>query len=156
MAKTLQIGSKVFEYPETGDKPGWGEEATAWAEAVTESIGNVQGVNDILITSANLNNNQAVAANINNFVFNTAQVQGVSSEFLIIRTYDAGASVVTESGTIYGNYNGSEFFITVESVGDAGIVFSITNTGQIQYTSSNLTNHVSSVIRFRARTIDQP
>lgn len=156
MSKTLQIGSETFEYPENRENPGWGEEATGWAEAVTDAIANVQGPNDILTTSANLNNNQAVAANVNNFRFDTSEVQAISAEYLIIRVYDSGSSTVTESGEIIGNYNGSDFVISQDAVGDAGITFSITSVGQVQYISSNLTNHVSSVIRFKAKTIDQP
>jgi hypothetical protein len=156
MSKELQIGSDIFNYPDAGEAPGWGEDATAWAEAVTEALSEISGPNDIPLTSANLNNNQTSVSDVTNFKFNIAQVQSVNSDFFIIRTYDSGSTIITETGKIYGSYDGNEFFISVESTGDTGVSLSITNAGQIQYTSTNLSNHVSSIIRFKADTIDAP
>lgn len=156
MSKTVQIGSNVYTIPEEGDNPGWGEDLTAYLEGIADALANVQGPNDILITSAPLTNNQSTFANIAGLQFNTAQVQAIEVKYLIIRVYDAGVSTVTESGTITGNYDGSTFFASTQHVGDAGITFDITNTGQVQYKSSDLTSHVSSVIRFRGITIDEP
>ena len=156
MSKQLQIGSTIFNYPEQGDKAGWGEDATAWAEAVTDALGNVQGPNDILITSATLANNQTTAANIAGLTFNVAEVEAVEIDYYIRREFDGGASTVVETGKILGSYDGSDFFISTESTGETGTVISVLSTGQFQYTTTDLTNHTSSLIRFRARTIDTP
>jgi len=154
MSKTVTIGNEVIEFPEQGESAPWGEPVTQFAEAVEDVLADVQGSNDILLSQASLVNNQTTLANINGFIFNTGQVQAIFSEFLVTRTYDSGASVVTESGVIEGNFDGTTFFITVSSVGDAGMEFDITNGGQVQYKSSNLTNHKSSIIKFKAKTID--
>ena len=156
MSKTVQIGSNIYTIPEQGTNPPWGEDLTAYLEAIADALANVQGPNDILVTSANLANNQTSLANVAGLQFNTAQVQSVEINYLVIRTYDSGSSVVTESGKILGNYDGAVFSIATQHVGDAGITFDITNTGQVQYKSTELTNHVSSVIRFAGRTIDEP
>ena len=156
MSKTLQIGSTTFEYPTEGEKPGWGEEATAWAEAVTDALQNVQGPNDILITSATLTNNQITLANIPGLVFNTGQVQSIEVDYLIERIFDSGSTTIAESGKILGNYNGTDFDISQETTGDAGVAISINNSGQFQYTSDDKANHISTTIRFKASTIDQP
>lgn len=156
MPKILQIGNEIIEYPAPEDRAGWGEEATRFAELVTEALLTVQGPNDLLTQSATLANNQIASANIPGFVFNTGQVQAINAEFLVIRVFDVGATTVVESGQINGSYNGTEFKITIESDGDTGVRFSITNGGQIQYTSDDKPNHISSVIRFKAKTIDQP
>ena len=156
MPKQLQIGSTIFDYPEQGDKAGWGEEATAWAEAVTDALANVQGPNDILITSATLANNQTTSADIPGLLFNVAQVEAVEIDYFIRRVFDNNASTVTETGKILGSYDGSEFSISTETTGDTGVTITVLNTGQFQYTSTDLTDHVSTVIRFRAKTIDTP
>jgi len=156
MPRQVQIGNTIYTIPEENDNPGWGEDLTEYLTAIADALESVQGANDILLTSATLANNQTVAANIPELVFNTSQVQGIEVDFLIERTFDAGASIVTESGKVIGSYNGVDFKITTESEGDAGIALSITPGGQFQYTSTDLTNHVTSVIRFRGRTIDQP
>lgn len=156
MSKQLQIGSTIYNYPEQGDKAGWGEDATAWATAITDALGNVQGPNDILITSATLANNQTTAANIPGLSFNIGQVEAVEIIYEIRRTYNLGANTDVEFGKIQAVYDGSEFFMSSDATGNAGVVISVLNTGQFQYTSSNLTDHQSSVIRFSAQTIDTP
>lgn len=156
MAKNRQIGSNPVIVPEAGDNPGWGEDTTNLLDKIIDALAEVQGPNDILTTSANLANNQTVAASVPGLVFNTGQVQSVIANFLVIRVYDSGATTVTESGTISGNYDGSTFFISVESTGDVGILFDITNSGQVTYTTDDKPNHDSTTIRFNAKTIDQP
>lgn len=156
MAKQLQIGSTIFNYPEQGDNPGWGEDATAWAEAVTDALENVQGVNDILVTSATLANNQSSAANIPGLSFNVGQVESVEVDYFIKRIFDSGASTVAETGKVLGHFDGSDFIISSETTGETGTVISALASGQFQYTTSNLANHTSSIIRFRAKTIDTP
>lgn len=157
MSKQLQIGSDIFNYPEQGENPGWGEEATAWAEAVTDALQDVQGPNDLLLTSATLVNNQATPADISGLLFNVAQVEAVEVDFFITRTFDSGTSVTTERGKILGSYDGTTFSISTETDGgDTGVEITVTNAGQFQYTSSDLTNHTSSTIRFKASTIDTP
>jgi len=156
MSKTLKVGSDIFEYPEQGTNPGWGEEATSWAVAVTDALETVQGPNDILLTSATLANNITTLTNIPGFNFDTSNVQAITAEFFIIRVFDSGTSTVTQSGDMVGNYDGSTFYLAIKSIGDTGIEFEITNAGQVQYKSSNLANHTSTTIRFKAKTIDQP
>jgi len=156
MTKTLQIGSETFKYPVQGTNPAenWGEEASEWAEAVTDALATVQGPNDILTTEATLANNQAVAADISGLQFDTGDVRHVSIEFLIRREYDSGSTVDVESGNIIGNYDGTDFYISIDSVGDSGVEVTVDATGQFQYTSDDKSNHVSSSIKFKARTID--
>lgn len=154
--KTVTVGSKTFEIPIEGANPPWGEDLTAFFEAVADALTTVQGPNDVLITSASLSNNQTSFSNIPGLIFNTGQVQGVEIDYLLIRIYDSGASTVTEYGKILGNYNGTTFTISRQFSGDAGFQIDVLNTGQFQYKSSNLANHISTEIRYKAKTIDQP
>jgi apolipoprotein N-acyltransferase len=156
MSQTVTIGSNSFIIPNAGENPGWAEELTAYLVAIADALASVQGPHDILITSATLANNQTVPTNIPGLLFNTGEVQAIEIDYLVLRSYDSGSSTVSESGKILGNFDGTTFTIAVESVRDAGIDFSITNGGQVQYVSTNLSNHISSIIRFRGRTIDQP
>jgi hypothetical protein len=156
MSKQVQIGSDIYVIPDAGDNPGWGEDLTKYLEAIADALTEVQGPNDILVTSATLANNQLVAANIPGLLFNVSEVQGIEVDCFIIRTYDSGISVATERIKILGDYNGSAFSISQESSNDTGVVISVDNSGQFKYTSSDLPNHISSVIRFRAKTIDTP
>jgi len=155
MTKLLQVGNDIFEYPQQGTGEGHGEDATAWAEAVTESLANFLGPNDILLTTANLANNVTSEQVIPGLSFNTGQVQHINVEFLIVRTFNLGADTVVESGKVYGNYDGSDFRISIESTGDStGVEIDVNASGQFVYTSSDLVDHQSSVISFKAATID--
>jgi hypothetical protein len=155
MSRNLQIGNDIYPFPDEGENPSYGEDVTEWAQAVTDALENVQGPNDILLSSATLNNNQTTYEDVNGLVFNTGEVQAIEIDYFVVRTYDAGVTVIAESGKMIGNYNGSVFVISVENVGDAGVDFDITNAGQVQYISSDLANHVSSVMKYKAKTIDQ-
>lgn len=156
MSTTVTIGNKTFEIPDPGEKIGWAEDTTDYLIAIADALTTVQGPNDILQTTSALANNQSSPAIISGFSFSTANVVAIDSSFVVARTFDSGATTVTESGKIIGSYDGSVFTISVDSEGDSGISFDITNTGQITYTSSDLSNHVSSSITFTARTIDTP
>lgn len=156
MPKIVQIGSTSYIIPEEGDKAGWGEDTTSWMQGVTDALENVQGPNDILSTSATLTNNQSSATNIPGLLFNVAEVESVEIDYVIKRVYDSGSTTVVESGKILGNYDGTDFVISQETTGDAGVEITVTSSGQFQYTTSDLANHVSSVIRFKSTTIDTP
>lgn len=156
MSRNLQVGNRIFEYAIQGTTDGWGEDASAWAQAVTDALATVQGPNDILATSATLLNNQAALVAVAGLAFNTAEVLAIDIDYVITRTYDAGATVVTESGKIKGSFNGTDFKVSIDSEDDSGVRFDITSSGQVQYTSDDKSNHVSSTIRFKAKTIDKP
>lgn len=107
--------------------------------------------NDIPDTNFTAANNQTTPANVTGLAFANANIRGF--EALVAVTRIAGSNVY-EIFTIRGVQKASVWDIDVTSTGDeSGIVFSITNAGQIQYTSSNLASHVSSNIRFRAQAL---
>lgn len=154
MSKTVQVGSDTFQIPVEGENPPYGEELTAFFEAVATALATVQGPNDIPITTAVLANNVSSFTNIPGLLFSAASTELVDIQYLITRIYDSGVTTVAEAGTILGAYDGSDFYISREFVIDAGFEFHITSVGQMQYKSSNLANHVSTQIQFKAKTID--
>ena len=156
MSTTVQIGNKTYVIPDPGEKIGYAEEVTDYLVAIADALASVQGPNDILQSSASLANNQTTPAIISGLQFDASDVLSIEVSFIVSREYDLGASVVAESGNIIGSYDGSEFKISVDSDGDTGVNFDVTNTGQLTYTSSDLTDHVTSSITFKANTIDVP
>lgn len=156
MPKNVQIGSDIFEIPIEGESPPWGEEVTDCLVAIGDALTEVQNEADILPTSATLANNQPTPANIPGLVFNTGIVIAVEVDFFIKRIYDSGSTTVVERGKSLGYYDGSVFTIATETVGDSGVVISVTNGGQFQYTSDNKPNSIENTIVFRAKTILEP
>lgn len=105
---------------------------------------------DINEKSYTLSNSQVVPENITDFVFSNA----------VVRSFEAQVSIKIDADTdlyeeviISGIQKGSEWDIAIKSIGDAtGVMFNMTNAGQMQYTSPNFTGFVSGVIKFRALT----
>lgn len=106
---------------------------------------------DINETSFSLANNQASPANVTGLAFANAVVR--SFEALVSVERDADSDLF-EVFTLRGIQKGASWDMSVTANGDdSGIVFSITSSGQIQYISSDLTGHISSVAKFRAITL---
>lgn len=156
MPKTLTIGSQDFDVPIQGDNPDYGETLTDFFEAIADALESVQGPDDILLTTSNIANNQSSAASISGFLFSSTTVKSFIAEYYIERTTVTPAESKIENGVLTGHYNGSTWvFSNGPITGDAGIVFSITAGGQVQYTSDNMTgSSYSGSIKFKAKTIN--
>jgi len=110
------------------------------------SAGDVSG--DITQGTYSFSNSQVTPENITNFAFANASVR--SFKAVVSVTIDATADLF-EMFEINGIQKGSEWDFSVSSTGDnTGISFSITNAGQIQYTSSSYAGFVSGTMKFRA------
>lgn len=111
---------------------------------------NLKSVGDISETSFSITNNEPLQTNVVGLSFDNVLVRS----FQVILSVKIDATIdLSEVFELIGiNKNGS-FNMSVSSVGDdSGVVFSITSTGQIQYTSQNYTGFVSGTIKFRAIT----
>lgn len=105
---------------------------------------------DIAETSFAAANNQASPANVTGFAFANATVR--SFEALVSIQLDA-TSDAYEVRTLRGIQKAAQWDMSETSNGDdTGVVLSITNAGQIQYTSANSAGFVSLEIIFRAIT----
>ena len=99
----------------------------------------------------NAANNVSSPSNITGFVFSNG----------IVRSFDSVVSVTIlgSEGNKYAYYNlkgvqkGSNWVINSSYVGDVtGFTFSITNSGQVKYTSTDVFGYTSSYVSFRALT----
>ena len=113
-------------------------------------IAGITSPGDLDDTAFSLANNQTSPANVTGFAFANATVR--SFKALVSVSIDATTDFY-EVFEIKGIQKGSEWDFTISSQGDvSGITFSITNAGQVQYTSTNNAGFTSGVIRFRALT----
>jgi hypothetical protein len=153
----LIVNSTTYNYPVTGDNPTWGDDATAWAQAVTAVLTSLNGPGDVLTTSAIVANNQSSVTNVVGLVFDPTVVRGVIIEYNVYRvTTGIGATEAVETGTIHAGYKSlaASWEFSQAGMGGAGIVFSILSTGQFQYTTTNFSgSSYSGVIKFRARAL---
>jgi hypothetical protein len=109
----------------------------------------IASTGDINQTSFSSANNQASPANVTGFAFANASVRSFKAQ--VSATIDATADLF-EVFELLGVQRGADWALSVASTGDdSGIVFSITNAGQVQYTSTNVSGFSSGVIKFRAQ-----
>lgn len=162
MAVDLTVNNTTHAFPEPGDSPGWGDAVTGWAEDVTVVLDTLLGSNDIALTSANLLNNQASAINVAGLSFNTGAVRAATVVYSIYRISSTNPSGKAESGEIrlvYDNAasSGNKWSLTQGNiVGNAGVIFTITDAGQVQYTSTDIgSTSYSGAMKFRAATLPQ-
>jgi len=140
----LNIGGQSYNYPDPGREPGWGEDATAWAEAVTEAIGSSFAAGDIR-GSVDLPP-AATATNVESMLINS--VDSVAGEVL----YYVSGPTQFQTGKLTLTRTSSNWRLTREYVGDSiPLILTVTSSGQIQYTlggSDTLT------IKFRFSTVE--
>ena len=156
----LTVNNNVYAYPSPGDEPGWGEPATDWASEVTLVLGTLLNSNDIPNSTSNIANNITSSSNVNSLLFNAAVVRSAVIEYNIyIKTSSAEFA---EVGTLYlifknGGPTGNKWSIGRISFGDdCGVNFTMTDAGQVQYTSGNVTGTgYTGLINFNAKVILQ-
>lgn len=115
------------------------------------SIPAVGSAGDIQETSFSAANNQASAANVTGLAFANG----------VVRSFSAFVAVVIDATTdsyeyfnLEGIQKGASWDMSIVSRGDdSGVQFSITNAGQIQYTSISSAGFVSNTMKFRALTL---
>jgi len=101
---------------------------------------------DIKRTSFTALDNQALSLPITGLAFNNAVTRGFEAQITIVR-----ASTYAEY-TLKGIQKGASWEMSQEYVGDfTGVSFSITNSGQIEYTTTATGNSAS--LLFRAQTV---
>ena len=106
------------------------------------------GITELQVALAN---NQASGVAIPGFAFANADVRAF--EALVSVAIDATGNLYALF-TLRGIQDDSTWTLDSDAIGDAsGIVFSITASGQVQYTSTNVSGFVSNTCRIRAITL---
>jgi hypothetical protein len=133
LATELVVSGTTYEYPTNREAPGWGEEATAWAVAVTAVLQNITGTGDILQTSASISDSQTTFANISGFNFDPNTVRGAIIEYSIYRSSSAGEAAEAGQMMIVYKDDAATWDIAQYYAGNSGVEFQITSAGQVQY-----------------------
>lgn len=137
MSITVSVKNQTFTIPESGNRQ-WGEETTGWISAISLAVSDLTVTGDIKLISVSVANNQAATANVENLRFENSQTRHAIVEYGVYRI--TSGSEVSQAGQLFLTYKSSAATWEIEdhTVGDAGMVFTITTAGQIQYTSTNM------------------
>jgi hypothetical protein len=160
LPKQLTVNNVPYQYPEAGDPPGWGEEATGWAEEVTDVLNSLQGPNDINETVASIANNQSSSIEIPGLLFDPGSVRGAEIKYTIYRITDDFPSGNAEYGEIHAIYDNSaavneKWKISTEYTGDSGVNITVSDIGQFFYTSTDITGaNYQGIMKFTGRALE--
>lgn len=158
MPRVLIVNNTPYNYPTSGDEPGWGNDATAWAVGVTNVLSDLLGPNDILETAFNVANNQTSFSDVTGLIFNAASVRAAEITYAVFRVSTANPSGFAETGTIQIVYdNNVGWYINQGNIlASSGVTFSITGAGQVQYKSTDIGSlNYTGTMKYRAKTLQQ-
>lgn len=103
---------------------------------------------DINETSFSGANNQVAAADVTGLAFANGTVRSFKA---LVSVYVDATSSLYEVYELMGIQKGASWDMSASSTGDSSLVsFSITNSGQVQYTSGNYTGFNALTVKFRA------
>lgn len=158
MSTPLVVNGTLYNYPTSGEDPNWAEEASGWSEAVTDVLGTLLAPGDILETTFSISNNITSAQNVNGLLFDSGTNRSAVISYSVYRTSTSTTSGKAEVGTMTLVYDddatsGSKWSLMQTANGDAGVVFNVTDAGQITYLSSDIGSAgYSGTIHFKAST----
>jgi hypothetical protein len=156
VAIQITINGLEYNLPQQGEDPPWGEELSDIIKALADVAATTVGVGDILTTNYTPANNVSSATNVTGLLFDTAAVRSAIISYSINRS--TSSTELSECGQMMVTYNTSanSWALAQYSVGDAGLTFSITSGGQIQFVSTNMSGTgYTALMKFSAKAFTQ-
>lgn len=156
MSIPVVISGTTFQLPTQGVNPPWGTDLTAIIQALVTVANTTSGANDISTTSFTVANNQVASSNITGLAFDTSQVRSAIISYSIYRS--TTSNELSEVGQLYITYSSvaQSWELVRTAAGNSGMEFTITNSGQMQFTSSSLSgSSYSALLTFNAKTFLQ-
>lgn len=158
---TIVIQGTEIDFPNSGGSPNWAPAVIEFAQAVEDAIASAIGEFDVPTQVLNIDaSNPASDVDITALAFSINDVRGADIFYSVFRETDSTSAVESGHLTIVYNPDGAvsnKWEITREYSGPgAEISFDVTDTGQVQYTTTALAgiNHTGQ-ISFYARALPQ-
>lgn len=142
MSIQITIGGTVIDFPSSAQSPNWAPGIIQFAQAVESALSTVVGPADIPAQTLNIDSyNPGTDVIIPNLSFSTTSVLSANIRYSVIRT--TSMTTVAEAGNISIVYNStnpvnSKWEIERDYVGNASISFTITDAGQVKFSTTTL------------------
>lgn len=158
MSVTITISGTPISFPTSGTSPDWAPALVQFAQLVEEALSGVAGSFDVPPQSFTIDAyNPGTDIDITSLSFPVSDVRAATIPYAVYRSTDS--TTVTEGGELFILYNptypvNNKWSIAQRKTDDASIVFTITDSGQVQFTTSTLagSNHTG-IITFSGRSI---
>lgn len=163
MSVTINIKGTQIDFPSSGESPNWAPAVIEFAQTVEDAIASAVGQYDIPNKTFTLVNPvDTTPLAITDLSFPTSAVRAAFVKYSVIRITTntgfppAGGVTKTETGNIMVVYDGSNWTLGRDYVGDANCAFDITSSGQIRITTTALTGtYTSGKVSFSAQALVQ-
>lgn len=151
MSFTITIQGTQIDFPSSSESPNWSEAIDQFATAVEAALSGLAGAFDVppqvyVIDSFNPVTNQALP----NFSFPVTDVRSIFVRYAVFRQTDSVTAY--ETGNIIAIYSpdnpvNNKWDFSVDRVGNGSITFSMTDAGQIQFSTATLAgiNHTGKI-----------
>lgn len=153
----ITVSGTVVNFPDSAASPNWAPAIIQFAQlvatALTLSVGDFDVAPQVYTMVANANTDVSLP----NLSFPTAQVRSAFINYSVFRTTDTNTACEAGSlTTVYNSTTSTWEIIRGPYAGDGQITFSITNGGQVQFSTVALSgsNHVG-MISYTAKTLLQ-
>lgn len=152
MSVTITIKGTPIDFPSSGESPNWSPAVIQFAQAVEEALLSAVGPNDVPPQVFNILAPNQTGVPVTNLSFSTSTVRAAYIKYSIILV---GSSTTTEAGNIIVVYDGTDWELTRDYVGDADCNFDITPIGQVEIDIPNVPGFVSGKLSFSAQALQQ-
>jgi hypothetical protein len=142
MSFTITIAGTPIDFPSSAESPNWAPGIIEFAQAVEEALQGAVGTYDVSPqVFIGDTYNPGTDVDVPNLSFPNSNVRSAVINYAVYRTTDSDDAA--ESGIMNVLYNpnnsvGFKWELTREAVGDGLITFTITDSGQIQFTTESL------------------
>lgn len=158
----INIQGSIINFPDSAQSPNWAPPIIQFAEAVAQALSTIVGPYDvspqIYTMVSNVNTNVALPS----LTFSTTFVRGAIITYTVYRnTTGIGAQTLAEVGTLEIVYNpngptNNKWEISDEHTGMSGVTFSVTDQGQVQFSSTDITGlDYTGFIGYTAKALQQ-
>lgn len=157
---SINIQGTIIDFPDSGSSPNWAQAVIEFAQAVESSLSGLAGPFDVSPQTLNIDaQNPGTNVDITNLTFPTSEVRSAFIRYAVYRSTTTNSAYESGSLEVVYNPNGpvnQKWEVVREYVGDGSITFSMTDVGQIRFSTSALAglNHTG-VITYTAQAILQ-
>lgn len=159
MSIPVQIGNQIVPIPSVGQDPNWAQGIITAIQALANSLNFTFGPNDITPQGFLMQTNAATNVPITPLRFSSTAVLAAFIPYAVYRATSTNTEAEAGMLTLVCNPSlptSSKWVVSRTFTGASSVQFTVSDSGQISYTSSLLPgSNFSGMIAFKASTLQQ-
>lgn len=157
MSVQIVVGGEIIEFPSSGAQANWSPALIQFAEATAGVLAGVAGSYDVSPQIYSIVSDVNTNVNVPLLTFPIANVRSAMIRYAIYRVSDTTTEAETGVVEIVYNNATSSWQISREATGtDNGLTFSVTNVGQVQFSTTAIGGtYTSGTLSYAATAILQ-